>query len=233
MLDLAILFDIDGTLIESGGAGGKALLKALQAEFGVQDAKPVHLHGRTDLGILNELLALNRVTPNAENFSQLCERYFEILPAELHLQAGRVLPGVREILHSLVGRPECLIGLLTGNLARSAQLKLQHFDLWQHFEFGIFGDAADHRPHLRDSALATVRSRLGQNLPSERIIIVGDTPLDVELARAMGARCLAVCTGGFSENQLLAAGECQVIDDLSQTEVVIDWIFSQIHKEQL
>ncbi len=231
-LPWAVLFDIDGTLIDSGGAGGQALLRALQHEFDVPDAKPVRLHGRTDLGIVNELLALNQIDVASRNFSRICNRYFQYLPGELQARPGCVLPGVLEILTVLNDHPACLLGLLTGNLPASAELKLQHFGLWQHFEFGIFGDQAEHRPDLCLPALAMVKNRCGQALPGERIIIVGDTPLDVELANAMGARCLAVCTGGFSEYELLAAGDCQVVEDLSQTEAIFDWIFSQTELKQ-
>jgi phosphoglycolate phosphatase len=224
---LAVLFDIDGTLIDSNGAGGAALLAALQVEFAVDRPKPVVLHGRTDAGIIAELLANHQIDPNPDNFSRLCERYFALLPAELMRRGGRVLPGVLSILAQLRDLDGCHLGLLTGNLPVSAQLKLQHFGLWHWFEFGIFGDRAAHRPLLAEHAQSEVNRRSGRELPPRRIILVGDTPLDAELAVAMRARCLAVATGGFDQQQLMLAGACRAVADLSHTADIMNWILNQ------
>ena len=226
-LPRAILFDIDGTLIDSQGAGGKALLAALRIVFDLPHARPVALHGRTDAGIMSELLKVNGIEATTENLDRLSQRYFAILPGELARQGGRILPGVVDLLTRLVATTECYVGLLTGNLPHSAQLKLQHFGLWNTFEFGIFGDQAEHRPHLAESARREVNNRSGRELPANRIILIGDTPLDVELALAMQARCLGVTTGGFEAQTLLAAGACRAVKDLSRTAEIIDWIFEQ------
>ena len=226
-LPRAILFDIDGTLIDSHGAGGNALLAALRIEFDVPEALPVILHGRTDAGIMAELLTGNHIPVTQENLARLSQRYFATLPGELRQRGGRILPGVLELLSQLRATSECLVGLLTGNMPHSAQLKLQHFGLWDSFEFGIFGDQAEHRPHLAEPAKREVNIRTGQELPAHRIILVGDTPLDVELALAMQARCLGVATGGFDAGRLLAAGACRAVEDLSCTSDIFDWIFEQ------
>lgn len=226
-LPRAILFDIDGTLIDSHGAGGNALLAALQLEFDLTHARPVALHGRTDAGIMLELLKVNGIQATRANLDRLSQRYFTILPKELERQGGRILPGVVELLTWLDATDECHVGLLTGNLPHSAQLKLQHFGLWNSFEFGIFGDQAEHRPHLAEPARREVNNRSGRELPANRIILIGDTPLDVELALAMQARCLGVTTGGFEAEKLLAAGACRAVEDLSRTAEIIDWIFEQ------
>lgn len=219
-----MLFDIDGTLIDSDGAGGAALLSALHSEFDVQDARPVVLHGRTDRGIIAELLHHNGVAATPENVRRLCSRYFRTLPAELARRSGRVLPGVHQILREVESVDACHVGLLTGNMSVSARMKLDHFGLWDFFRFGIFGDAVAHRPELSQPALAGVREQVGRHLPARQIIIVGDTPLDVELAKAMNARCLAVCTGGVDAATLEAAGACRVLPDLSQTQEVLAWL---------
>lgn len=224
---MVILFDIDGTLIDSHGAGGKALLAALHTEFEIANAEPVALHGRTDAGILAELLTINGLAASAENFQRLCQRYLEMLPWELHRLGGRVLPGVLAILTQLHERSGCHLGLLTGNLPQSARMKLEHFGLWDWFEFGIFGDQVAHRPHLADPARREANQRSGRELPAEQIIVIGDTPLDVELALAMQARCLGVGTGGFGTSTLLAAGACHAVEDLSQTSDIFNWIFKQ------
>jgi phosphoglycolate phosphatase len=224
---LAILFDIDGTLIDSAGAGGRALLTALQHEFGVPRALAVPLHGRTDLGIMSELLAANHVSVTEENLARLTERYLELLPAELAARSGRILPGVLPLLESLKADCGCCLGLLTGNTPRSARGKLEHFGLWDFFKFGVFGDVAHHRPELSPLALAAIEQHGCSGQSAARVpVVIGDTPLDVELACVMGARCLAVCTGGFAESELTAAGATRVVADLSTTEEILDWLFT-------
>jgi phosphoglycolate phosphatase len=222
---VALLFDIDGTLIDSGGVGGSALLKALGAEFSLSEAQPVPLHGRTDLGIFTELLEKHGIFPSKIELNRLCEHYFRLLPLELAARPGRVLPGVHEVLEHVVSREDCLVGVLTGNMPTSAQAKLSHYHLDRYFSFGIYGDEAATRPELRGPALKRVHAHLGRELASNRIVIIGDTPLDVELAKAMGARCLAVCTGGIEASDLQAAGADLVVEDLSDTERIIDWCF--------
>lgn len=225
---VAILFDIDGTLIDSSGAGGGALLHALREEFRLADPIPVRLHGRTDLGIMTELLQANQIEATEGHLRRLRERYFEVLPDELARRDGRVLPGVREILEAIIDRPDRHLGILTGNMPRSAQFKLEHFDLWHYFEFGIFGDQAMHRPLLRGPAIRTLAERMVGDRRTAKIIVIGDTPLDIELAHAMEASCLAVCTGGFTNAELHEAGAQRVVADLSDTEDLLAWIFNTI-----
>lgn len=228
---LALLFDIDGTLIDSAGAGGRALLMALGNGFNVPETRPVALHGRTDLGIMTELLESHGVAATPATVLQLCEHYFRLLPVELKRHKGQVLPGVRELLDAIENfadeqlQVEFVSGVLTGNMPVSAQVKLQHFGLDDYFEFGVYGDRVHHRPELRDVAIETVRARCGPLAP-ERMVIIGDTPLDVALAKAMGARCLAVCTGGIDAQALADAGADQVVADLSETDRILDWLLA-------
>lgn len=222
-----VLFDIDGTLIDSQGAGGAALSLALADEFAIANPRSVPLHGQTDLGIFSKLLSLNGLDDTPKNFERLSTAYFARLPQELRRCGGCILPGVQGILAELRLIEGCHVGLLTGNLPISAQMKLEHFGLWEAFEFGIFGDLVAYRPDLSAPTIAAVNNRSGQEVPPECIIVVGDTPLDVELARSMQARCLAVCTGGFAGDELLAAGACRAVDDLSDTGDLLNWIFTQ------
>ena len=224
---IVVLFDIDGTLINSRGAGGAALAQALADEFSIVHPRAVALQGRTDLGVFSELLSLNGLADTPENFERLCTAYFARLPQQLQRCGGCVLPGVQGLLARLREFDGCQVGLLTGNLPISAKIKLEHFGLWDSFEFGIFGDRAAYRPDLSGPTIDAVNNRSGQEVPSQCIILVGDTPLDVELALAMRARCLAVCTGGFGAGELLAAGACRAVDDLSATSDLVDWIFTQ------
>lgn len=222
-----LLFDIDGTLIRCGGAGGRALEAALQMEFGVQQVQSVALHGRTDFGIMNELLVLHGLTADERNRTLLKQRYFSLLPD--HLASSKVenkayrLPGVVELLNKLSNLEGMVTGLMTGNMPTSAEIKLEHFQLWDYFQVGIFGDQVDHRPMMAVAAAQTLARQCGILAADERVVVIGDTPLDIELARAMGARCLAVCTGGYGADQLAESGADRVVEDLSATEELLDW----------
>jgi phosphoglycolate phosphatase-like HAD superfamily hydrolase len=223
-----LLFDIDGTLIRCGGAGGKSLCAALAEEFGLSEVRPVALHGRTDLGILNELLSNHGIACTQANRDRLCERYYALLPQQLRQLANNaeahVLPGVMSLLQQLSLKSSMLMALLTGNMPTSAQIKLEHFDLWSYFKFGVFGNLVDHRPLLAEPAKAVIKQHCGEEVAAEELVIIGDTPLDIELAREMGARCLAVCTGGFSQLELQSAGAEIVLEDLTDTRRVVGWL---------
>ena len=185
------------------------------------------MHGRTDFGIFSELLESNGVDSDQQNLKRLCERYFSILPQQLAERQGQILPGVPEILRAFDRDEATVNALLTGNMARSAQIKLEHYGLWEFFAFGVFGDFATHRKELAGPALETVASNhQADECQTPETIIIGDTPMDVELAQVMNVRCLAVCTGGFSEAELCAAGADLVLNDLSDPESVYDWCLS-------
>lgn len=219
------LFDIDGTLIDSSGAGGDAMLQALTNLFGCEAARQVSLSGRTDRGIMTELLTVNGVEATEVNILRLAQHYFELLPGVLAEREGRVLPGVIELLVELVDDERCHVALLTGNLPQAARIKLEHFKLWGFFNYGVFGHAAPNRRDLRQPALEYVRQLAGE-IPTQNIVIIGDTPLDVDLALAMEARCLAVSTGGYQPQQLEEAGAHYVVDDLSRTDELLNWMLS-------
>lgn len=248
-----VLFDIDGTLIRCGGAGGASLRAAMRDEFGIGEVGPFELHGRTDLGIFNGLLSRHGIEPNEENRNRLSQRYFSLLPEQLVLREAEaqacVLPGVVDLLEHLRRDARHTVGLMTGNLPTSAQMKLDHFSLWNYFEFGIFGDLTDHRPHMAQPALdriakhqpiveAAVPSGANanantpptthspHNVSRDAIVVVGDTTLDIELAQAMKARSLAVCTGGCNKGDLMGAGASLVLDDLSDTATILRWLES-------
>ncbi len=223
-----ILFDIDGTLVRCGGAGGSALQAAFLQEFDIAEMGPIELGGRTDLGIFNELLSRHGLSACETNHQRLSRRYFSLLPEHLSQRLAesqaRVLPGVFQLLDTLRNTTQHTLGLMTGNLPTSAQIKLDHFSLWDYFEFGIFGDLADHRPLLAQPALARIAEHCGGLVAGDSIVIIGDTPLDVELSKAMRARSLAVCTGGFDHHTLTAGGADLVADDLSNVPAILEWI---------
>lgn len=201
------------------------MLEALQIEFGVEAPRKVALHGRTDFGILSELLEVNGVASEPDNLGKLCERYFSMLPTTLAERQGVVLPGVQEVLDAFDGEPQVTSAILTGNMARSAQIKLEHYNLWHYFAFGVYGDSAAHRTELAEPALQLVQSNSAGQAENREVetLIIGDTPMDVELAKAMQIRCLAVCTGGFSSSELADSGADLVLEDLSDLDVVRDW----------
>src|SRR5579862_3463795 len=196
------LFDIDGTLLKSGGAGKAAIEAALVEDFGVTLRTNVSYSGRTDPAIGRDLLQFHDVDATPENWQRLIEGYLARLPAALAKHDGEILPGIAALLELLSEREDVAVGLLTGNIHRGAQAKLSHFDLWHYFAFGGFGDKHFDRDDVAREALTAIRSRFDGTVATERIFVIGDTPLDVRCARAIGARAVAVATGWHTPDQL-------------------------------
>ena len=218
-----VLFDIDGTLIQSGGAGEKAFAQVCRTEFDIADGTArLQFAGRTDPSIVRDFFIQHAIEPSPENFSRFFSRYVFYLDDQLRQLAGRVLPGVHCWLHALELLPQRPVhGLLTGNIRLGAQIKLTHYGLWQSFRLGAFGD--DHEDRNQIALIARERGRqlLDRDLEGEEILVIGDTPRDIECARAIGARCLAVATGSYRANELKSAGPTWAVDtleDISPTE---------------
>jgi phosphoglycolate phosphatase-like HAD superfamily hydrolase len=209
------LFDVDGTLISSGGAGKAALEAGLAELFGIHEALRIPLSGRTDRAILLDLFQVHSLPDTPENHQRLREAYLRHLPACLTRCLGRVLPGVTALLEHLKGRRDAAIGLLTGNVRAGARVKLGHFGLFDYFAFGGFGDLHHDRDDVAREALSETRRHLGNDIPAERIWVIGDTPLDVRCARAIGAKAAAVVTGWHAREELAACGPDVLLDDLS------------------
>jgi phosphoglycolate phosphatase-like HAD superfamily hydrolase len=209
------LFDIDGTLLNSGGAGKAALESAFRAEFRVPLAHYVPYAGRTDRAIIRDLLRLHGFEDSPHNTRRLLDCYLSRLPDSLHANDGRVLPGIHRLLDRLRRNAGIHLGLLTGNVRAGARAKLSHYGLFEHFAFGGFGDEHFDRDDVAREALATARQHVGDGVPTERIWVIGDTPLDVRCARAIGARVIAVATGTHTVDQLAAARPDLVLPDLS------------------
>lgn len=211
-----LLFDIDGTLIQTGGAGGTALMTAFAEEFSIADPQPVSFSGRTDRGIARELFERHGIEDTAENWERLRAAYLQRLGRYLPRHQGHVLPGVVALLESLSRRDHVALGLLTGNVREGARLKLEHYRLYHHFEFGGFGDLHPHRDDVAHDALRATRAHLRRDVPQESVWVIGDTPMDVQCGRAIGARVLAVATGIHPREELAAAAPDILLDDLSQ-----------------
>jgi phosphoglycolate phosphatase len=213
-----VLFDIDGTLIQSGGAGEKAFARVCEMEFKIPNGTAgLRFAGRTDPSIVREFFCRHQIEPAPENFQRFFERYVFWLDHLLGQTNGRVLPGAQELIHGMGGMPEPpLVGLLTGNVRLGAQIKLNHFRLWEYFQTGGFGD--DHEDRNEIAAIARERGcrLLERNLRGEEILVIGDTPLDIACARAIQARVLAVATGGYALHQLLEHAPTFAASDLQQ-----------------
>jgi phosphoglycolate phosphatase len=219
---IACLFDIDGTLLASGGAGKAALELAFTEEFAVALRVQIPYSGRTDRAIARDLLRLHDVDDTPENWQKLQAGYLARLPASLNQHNGRVLPGVLALLKELQGRENVAIGLLTGNVRAGARVKLGHFDLFEHFAFGGFGDLHFDRDDVAREALAQAMTHLGSKLSPERIWVIGDTPLDVRCARAIGAKVAAVATGVHTHEQLRECDADLTLHDLADPSAFLD-----------
>jgi len=199
-----ILWDIDGTLIVSHGAGVRAMERAFTQRFGRPgDLGRIDWAGRTDTWITGEVLRQNGLPATPENCQGFLEAYLELLPGELRDgPQGQVLPGVLELLETLHRRDDVAQGLLTGNLRRGAQLKLTHYRVWHFFEFGAFADDSPLRNDLGPHALRRARERHRGDFSPDRTFIIGDTPHDIECGKVIGARTIAVATGQYRVAEL-------------------------------
>jgi phosphoglycolate phosphatase-like HAD superfamily hydrolase len=212
---IVCLFDIDGTLLASGGAGKAALESAFTEEFGVSLREQIPYSGRTDRAIARDLLQIHDLDDTPTNREKLVAGYLARLPKSLNSHQGRVLPGILALLKELSARDDIAVGLLTGNIRAGARVKLGHFQLFEHFAFGGFGDHHYDRDDVAREALAETRAHLGKAVSPERIWVIGDTPLDVQCARAIGAKVLAVATGLHTSEQLRASSPDLTLADLS------------------
>ena len=220
-----ILFDIDGTLVLTGGAGLRAMIRAGEEVFGVGNGfERVPMNGRTDAWIVAQMAAGHGLTCDARALGRFREIYVKHLSAEVHLPGPRkgVMPGVRPLLDALSGRSDVYLALLTGNFEAGARIKLEYFDLWRYFRCGAFGDDAHDRNALLEAALRRVHEGGGPTIAASDVVIVGDTPLDVAVAIAGGTRSVAVATGSHDVEALLASGADVVLEDLSEVPVALE-----------
>ena len=217
-----LLFDIDGTLIHSGGAGVQALISAFRERFGItDDLRGIEIAGMTDSGIVASILKKYNIPATTENVSAFLDSYVHFLSLELPRREGKLLPGVLELLEKLKSRRHVVLALLTGNVSRGAQLKLEHYGVWHFFEFGAFADDHQDRNRLGSFACARARERHGLEFSASQIDVIGDTPRDIACGKAIGARTIAVATGKWSRQQLAEHQPDFLIDDLSDVDGVI------------
>jgi phosphoglycolate phosphatase len=220
-----VLFDIDGTLVLTGGAGLRAMNNAIEELLGHRDGlQGIQIAGRTDWSILVDAVAKVDRPLDDELLARLRERYIANLAKEIE-HPGRgtkaVMPGIRELLDELQSRPNVFLGLLTGNFEEGARIKLGYFDLWRYFSCGAFGGDAADRNALVPFAVERARQCGLPEIAASDVFVVGDTPHDVACAHAAGAVPVAVATGGYSADQLRESGSSIVFQDLSDTRAFL------------
>ena len=227
-----VLFDIDGTILWTDGAGRRAIRKALLASMGT--AGPIdrfRFDGKTDPQIIRELLtaADHPQAQSDDHVAGVCDRYVELLAGELASTASsstHVFPGVERLLDLLESRVDSLLGLLTGNLVEGATLKLRAAGIEpSRFRVGAFGSDAAERSALPPVAATRAAPLMGASPSGDEMVIIGDTPADVTCGRSLNARAIGVATGSYSRAELLAEGAYAAFDDLADTEAVLDAIF--------
>lgn len=224
-----VLFDIDGTILWTDGAGRRAVQSALEDVFGAPVPQGHEFDGKTDPQIVRELMQLAGV-PHGDIDGRLpvaLERYVQLLHTELDALDGHehVLPGIRELLDELEARDDVLLGLLTGNVLPGAVAKLTAVGIdASRFRIGAYGSDHAHRPELPAIARERAEALLGRQIVGSDVVVIGDTPADMGCGRGIGARAIGVATGRYSVEDLRACGAAAVFDDLSDTESVVSAI---------
>lgn len=204
---MLFLFDIDGTLVDTGGAGMAALEETTRAVFG-EAGPPLDLAGSTDLGIVIGIHEHFSIEPTRERLDRYLEIYQQRLDWNLAHGGfpGHVLDGVNVLLENLASRTGVTLGLLTGNIAGGAASKVRHYGLAGYFPFGAYGCDHPDRNRLGPIALERAAEHAGRSFTPDETWIIGDTPKDIACAKAIGARCLAVATGRFTMTELESHG---------------------------
>ena len=221
-----MLFDIDGTILWSDGAGRRAVFQSLEEHFGKSGPGEHRFDGKTDPQIVRELMRHAGVA-DADidaRLDEVLDRYLALLHDEL---AGgdhgrHVFPGVRELLDALESRDDVVVGLLTGNIHQGAHAKLSAVGIDpERFAVGAFGSDHHHRPELPEIARGRAERMLGHPVSGRDVVVIGDTPADVECGVSIGARAIGVATGRYSVDELRACGAAAVFPDLTDTAAVV------------
>jgi len=213
MRPTVLLFDVDGTLVTTGGVGRRALEIAFERSFRRRDAcRTFRLDGMTDRAIVRTGMRAIGVEPNEELIDQVLADYLQVLAEEV------AHAGMAETLDAARALPEVAVGLGTGNIREGARIKLERVGIYDRFAFGGFGCDAEDRTELIRRGAKRGADRLGANLDRCRVVVIGDTPKDVAAAQAIGAECVGVGTGSFSAEQLLAAGARRAFSNLAAAE---------------
>jgi len=215
-----LLFDIDQTLVNTGGAGLRALDRACQKLFSTAHAMDgISPHGKTDPAIVREILRvrLGQSSPSNAEIGTILESYLSFLKEEVRLSPNyRILPGILPLLDHLVAQTGIVLGLATGNIEMGGRLKLERGGLNRYFDFGGFGSDAEDRTELVRRAAQKAAGQNGGGFSSENVFVIGDTPLDVDAGQRAGFKTVGVATGSYSVDQLLSAGATFAVKDLEE-----------------
>jgi len=219
MRPTVLLFDVDGTLVTTGGVGRRALEIAFERSFGSRDAcRSFRLDGMTDRAIVRAGLRAIAVEPTEALIDQVLVDYLRVLAEEVAAAPDatyRVHAGMAQTLDAARARREVAVGLGTGNIREGARIKLERVGIFHRFAFGGFGCDAEDRTELIRRGAERGAALLNPAGEACRVVVIGDTPKDVEAARAIGAESIGVGTGSFSAEQLLAAGATRAFADLA------------------
>lgn len=216
------LFDIDGTLLNTGGAGGAAMLAAMEEVFGVnRPIEGIPMAGRTDRAITHDLFRYFEIEHRPDIWTKFVGTYLRLLPTYLGEKAGEILPGIGDLIAALGERDDVALGLLTGNFREGARLKLSHFDLYKYFKFGGYGDEHHDRDDVAREVFAAVQ-KLYDSVNLEKVWVIGDTPADVKCGRAIGAQVIAVATGHYTTEELATHNPHHCFADFSKPNVMLE-----------
>ncbi len=220
-----ILYDIDGTLVSTGGAGTRSMNYAFHELFGIENAfKDIPMAGKTDLQIMKEGLKVHGLPFMNGNVEKMMNGYIQYLEKEIDNPNKYLMPGILESLELLKGMGMPL-GLLTGNIERGASIKLAAFEIHDYFLDGAFGSDDEDRDKLLPIAIEKFGQK-GHTFSAPDCIVIGDTPRDVQCAKIHGARCLAIATGPYSKEELLNTEADLVLDSMGDSDKYLDFITS-------
>jgi phosphoglycolate phosphatase-like HAD superfamily hydrolase len=213
-----VLFDIDGTLVHTGGAGTKAFARTFAHEFSLHHGtEKMKFAGRTDVGLVREFFRIHQLPETQEHFRRFFDHYVFWLDHIVTNSKGSECPGATAFVQGLLKLPHPpMLGLLTGNIQLGAEIKLRRFDLWDYFVFGGFADDHEERDQIAVAAFARARRILGRSLKPEEVVVIGDTPFDVRCGNFIGAKVLAVATGGAKLEELKLLKPNWTVADLNQ-----------------
>lgn len=221
------LFDIDGTLMDSGGAGTRSLGLAFRDVFAIENGfSGISMAGKTDIQIIKEGCSSHGIPVENGIIPSLLSRYVYHLRIEIRKSEKRVKPGIIEALKRLRTRKNCHIGLLTGNIEEGAKIKLGALGLDAYFAAGAFGSDDEDRGRLLPVAVRKFERLLDESIPYGNCIVIGDTPRDVSCSKPYGALSIAVATGPYSYQSLRRTGADLVLPDLSNTEEFLSFCFA-------
>ncbi len=216
MVNRFVLFDIDGTLIDPGGAGRRSMSKAFYQMFSIRDAfAGITMAGKTDIQIIREGLGIHGLPSRDGIVESILSQYLKNLEIEINNARRHIMTGVLELLGALKTADGYWLGLLTGNIERGARIKLGAFNLNRYFPVGAFGDDSEDRNSLLPIAVERLRKTRSIHVNYSDCIVIGDTPKDVQCSKPLGATSIVVSTGPYSYESLLGTGADYVLRDLS------------------